>query len=207
MSSATVVPAEPAISKVGTIIFTPSSTLIMEIGGTLPGGEHDQIEASGVIAANGTLQVTLINSFTPIGGQSFDLFEFAPGNMVGTFSAVNVPTLTGLAWDTTNLYTSGSVSVTATPIQPGDFNQDGAVDTADYVAWRKGLVAFTSTNYTAWRENFGEPNGGVGNAAAHSAPEPAILALLIPFSTSTHRLSRRRFIARPTKSPRRQASR
>jgi beta-glucanase (GH16 family) len=71
----------------------------------------------------------------------------------------------------------------------GDYNGDGQVDTADYVAWRKsvgqtgiGLAADGSGNgtieqsdYEMWRTNFGNASAGAGAAAGIIAavPEPA----------------------------------
>lgn len=56
---------------------------------------------------------------------------------------------------------------------PGDFNQDGKVDAADYVLWRKN--GGSAEDYNLWRQHFGEmamPGGGAGSG--HSAvPEPA----------------------------------
>ena len=45
-----------------------------------------------------------------------------------------------------------------TPVQiPGDFNNNGTVDAADYVVWRKGIgVAPTQDNYNLWRAHFGQ---------------------------------------------------
>jgi hypothetical protein len=60
---------------------------------------------------------------------------------------------------------------------PGDFNQDGAVDAADYVVWRKGVgVEPTDDNYNLWRENFGRTAAGGGGIS--SVPEPATLLSL-----------------------------
>jgi Glycosyl hydrolases family 18 len=60
----------------------------------------------------------------------------------------------------------------------GDFNDDGSVDAADYVAWRK--QGGTPDGYEQWRSNFGESsvNGG-GVAARQFVPEPKALLLLI----------------------------
>jgi hypothetical protein len=65
----------------------------------------------------------------------------------------------------------------------GDFNDDGNVDAADYIVWRKGFSTgvYTEDDYSTWRENFGAPAAGAG-AVAHSAspaivPEPAGTAL------------------------------
>jgi hypothetical protein len=67
------------------------------------------------------------------------------------------------------------------PVAEGDFNNDGEVDAADYVAWRKSDGG-NSQGYTDWRENFGESTA-VGSAGAlhsqTSAPEPATLAMMM----------------------------
>jgi hypothetical protein len=61
---------------------------------------------------------------------------------------------------------------------PGDFNTDGRVDMADYVAWRKGLSApYLQADYNVWREHFGESANG-GAAVSMDVPEPAILAII-----------------------------
>ena len=71
------------------------------------------------------------------------------------------------------------------PVTPGDYNQNGTVDAADYVVWRKGLgTIYTQADYDVWRANFGQTIGS--GAALPSAeplsiavPEPATLTLLI----------------------------
>ncbi|TWT37407.1 hypothetical protein KOR34_23570 [Posidoniimonas corsicana] len=75
----------------------------------------------------------------------------------------------------------------APPVLVGDFNDDGAVDAADYTVWRDslgqrgdGLPADANSSgrvdyadLDLWRENYGQASAG---AAAASAPEPAALA-------------------------------
>ena len=62
----------------------------------------------------------------------------------------------------------------------GDYNEDGTVDSADYVVWRRddGL----QPGYDLWRANFGA-GGGSGSAGASpsqsAVPEPAAALLLI----------------------------
>jgi hypothetical protein len=62
----------------------------------------------------------------------------------------------------------------AVPDQPGDHNEDGVVDAADYVHWRK-LNIDNAQGYNDFVENFGEstPGGGGGS----QVPEP-VSALL-----------------------------
>jgi formylglycine-generating enzyme len=71
---------------------------------------------------------------------------------------------------------------------PGDYNDNGVVDTADYVVWRKHLNTSTTlpndatagvspVDYNVWRAHFGESNGS-GAALAAAVPEPASATLL-----------------------------
>jgi hypothetical protein len=60
----------------------------------------------------------------------------------------------------------------------GDYNQDGKVDAADYIVWRK--TDGTAAGYNLWVNNYGAMLGSGGGAgAAGSVPEPASLALLV----------------------------
>ena len=96
------------------------------------------------------------------------LLEFDPDG-----STVHVKTYSPFLdqWDTSpdNFY-----DIRLSPIQPGDFNNDGVVDAADYAEWRNGLgVHYTQADYDVWRAHFGEALVGAA-AAANSAtvPEP-----------------------------------
>jgi hypothetical protein len=60
----------------------------------------------------------------------------------------------------------------------GDYNDDGTVDAADYVVWRK--TDGTQAGYDAWTANFGQ-TAGRGSAASRAVPEPAsALLALVP---------------------------
>jgi hypothetical protein len=78
-------------------------------------------------------------------------------------------------------------------IMPGDYNQDGAVDAADYVVWRKNDG--TPAGYDMWRANFGATaavDAASGAASTRlvearpprldgptaAVPEPSALAIL-----------------------------
>jgi hypothetical protein len=106
-----------------------------------------------------------------------------------------LPALGGLAWDTSQLYSSGVLSVVA-PGVSGDYNDDGVVNAADYVMWRKlngtstampndpNPLPIDGDQYVTWRGNVGANGGGgsvvVGTDLASSAiPEPNNLALLL----------------------------
>jgi hypothetical protein len=57
----------------------------------------------------------------------------------------------------------------------GDHNQDGTVDAADYVFWRK-LNIDGDAGYDDWREHFGETSAPGGGG---QVPEPAAMALAL----------------------------
>jgi T5SS/PEP-CTERM-associated repeat protein len=176
-------------------LFTSGAPrLIMELGGTTPGTEYDQLRVAGALTLNGTLDVQLVDvgggTFSPHAGNSFDLLDW--GSLSGTFSAIQLPALSGsLAWNTSQLYTSGVLSVVSAGL-PGDYNNNGSVDAADYVVWRKnqgtthvlpndpigGTIG--PAHYNQWRAHFGQPPGsGAGLNANAAVPEPATLVLLI----------------------------
>lgn len=73
---------------------------------------------------------------------------------------------------------------------PGDFNSDGAVNTADYVVWRNNSGGFyTTDDFNVWRTHFGVTSGSGLNATVNaSVPEPAMPALLIMSAMFTLRL-------------------
>jgi glucose/arabinose dehydrogenase len=61
----------------------------------------------------------------------------------------------------------------------GDYNDDGTVDAADYVVWRK--TDGTQEGYDAWRAHFSQTtgSGATGSASAPTVPEPATLVMLM----------------------------
>jgi autotransporter-associated beta strand protein len=66
------------------------------------------------------------------------------------------------------------------PPLAGDFNENGVVDTADYIVWRSGLgVAYTQADYDVWRTNFGRTAGSGASNNAAAVPEPSSFVLLL----------------------------
>jgi hypothetical protein len=67
-------------------------------------------------------------------------------------------------------FLAGNVTYVTSTAIPGDFTNDGKVDAADYVVWRKSNIN-GQQGYNDWRTNFGRTSGsGAGSAAA--VPEP-----------------------------------
>ena len=74
----------------------------------------------------------------------------------------------------------GTLAEQTQPVS-GDFNDDGAVDAADYTVWRDELGSiYDDSHYSDWKNNFGAtPVRGSETVAGASVPEPTgrILAL------------------------------
>jgi hypothetical protein len=72
---------------------------------------------------------------------------------------------------------------------PGDYNNNGAVDAADYVLWRNGGPlqnqgaspgAVDQADYDFWRTQFGKRSGGAGAALGAAAiPEPGAMVAVV----------------------------
>ena len=103
----------PNAVSVQNVLLDSTSTLIMELAGVTPGSGYDQLDISGEAVLDGTLDVTLIDGFTPSAGEGFDIFD---GPATGNFNQVDLPALgNGLQWDTSQLYASGEISVVPEP--------------------------------------------------------------------------------------------
>ena len=189
----------PAVLHVGSIALSPTSTLIMELGGTTPGDDYDQIIATGSLTLAGTLEIVLTDDFMPSASDAFELI--AANSIVGTFENVVVTSSTGGGtFDVVYTPEGLMISEFVPPGLPGDFNADGAVDAADYVVWRK--TAGTPEGYGTWRANFGRIAGsgataGLSSSAADgtaAVPEPsAIASLLVSISLIWFGSCRRRY--------------
>ncbi len=109
----------------------PTGILDIELGGTTAGTGHDVLDVARNLTVDGTLNVTLINSFVPQAGESFDILDWG-FSLFGSFDTVNLPTLVGdLDWDTSNLLIDGTLSVFSTAAIPGDLEGDGFVGIDD----------------------------------------------------------------------------
>jgi hypothetical protein len=76
----------------------------------------------------------------------------------------------------------------APPGLDGDYNEDGSVNAADYVVWRKSNGPPEA--YTTWRTNFGRSSGAGSALGGAAVPEPANL-VLAAFGLAANCLGRR----------------
>lgn len=179
-----------SVSVEGGLRFGSNSALTMELAGATPGTQYDQLHIGGSLNVGGSLMVTLLNGFSPVSGQAFDLFDW--GSLSGQFASITLPALAGgLSWNTSQLYTRGIISIG----KPGDFNGDTVSDAADYVLLRHAGGSGAAANYNVWRSNYGLGGSGSGSGAFSAIPEPvsatmAFFCAAALMLTTRHRLGR-----------------
>lgn len=182
----------PGVSNATAVEFENTSTSFggpmfeIELAGLAPGTGYDQLHVAGQLSLGGTLAVSLIDGFTPVVGNSFDILDW--GSVSGTFSSISLPTLGSLlSWNTSQLYTIGVLSVVEGIAYSADFDDDGDVDGDDLSKWQGDF----SENGLSDADNDGDSDGGdflawqrqLGSglpalAAVQSIPEPCALALI-----------------------------
>jgi hypothetical protein len=130
--------------------------------------------------------------------------SFANGfsSPVGSSASAALNDAGQVAWQAVFTAVSGggtAVFLTTLPAQPGDdldgdYNDDGIVDAADYVVWRKFDTTSTDLpndpnplpididQYNTWRAHFNEADPG--NGSSNSVPEPTVLVLAATIAMS-----------------------
>jgi hypothetical protein len=93
-------------------------TLSIQIAGD---DQYDVLDVNGMLNANGRLSVSLLNSYDPAVGTSFNILNFNGFN--GQFSSMDLPQLSGgKVWDASSLAVTGALSVVP---EPGTFVLSG----------------------------------------------------------------------------------
>ncbi|HYS05773.1 MAG TPA: hypothetical protein VEW47_11335 [Candidatus Dormibacteraeota bacterium] len=86
-----------AVTISGTYTQTAAASYDVEIGGPASGTDYDIAAITGVAGLAGTLNVTLVNGFSPADLDTFTIMTFP--SSVGSFAAANLPALGGdLIW-------------------------------------------------------------------------------------------------------------
>ncbi len=131
-------PSDPvAVIFGGNAYLSNSTNTVMLMAGPAAGSQYDQIKVTGQLVLAGDLNVQLVDGFQPQAGESFQLFD---GEISGGFNYVSLPALgNGLTWNTSNLDTNGTITVTPEPSSLA-LLAAGAIALASY-GWRKRRVA------------------------------------------------------------------
>jgi hypothetical protein len=162
------------------------ATLEIEIGGTATATEFDFVEVTGTATLGGELDLRLINGFVPDPDDEFIVFNAEELLSFFTNAGNNqrVDTIDGVGsflihYGPTSAFDPNQIVLTdfVPDMIPGDYNNDGAVDAADYVVWRRGLGnTYQPAHYDLWRANFGRTVTSANGAAQSGSPrlgEPA----------------------------------
>jgi hypothetical protein len=147
--------------------------------GALPGNIEVKVYMDGDVSNPSTFQVTLAGPNNAVYTQENDPWLEFGFSFNAEFGSIDIDFLS---------YAFGIHLPTQAPMGiAGDFNEDGKVDAADYVKWRKNTannplpnddgLTTQADRFTLWRANFGEmemPGGGASGAV----PEPSSAVLL-----------------------------
>ena len=94
----------------GDFTQTETGILNIEVGGTTPGVQYEQLQVTGRATLAGTLNLTAINGFTPVSGQVFQPLDFAAH--AGQFAQITgIGLHAGLGWQPT--YNATNLTLTA----------------------------------------------------------------------------------------------
>lgn len=176
----------------GDVSLTDDSFFNINLGSTF-----DQLVAGGAIDLGGSTLNLALGAFVPDGVQSFTLISnTGAGSISDLFGTINIDGVAAASPDlnlngeTYHLSYAAGVGSNdlvllpgATPVGlDGDYNDDGIVDAADYVIWRKGGSLENDTppagagpeDYDKWFEQFGTGGMGSGGSLSGNAavPEP-----------------------------------
>jgi hypothetical protein len=77
-----------SISISNALTLLPTAVMDVQIGGTTPGAQYSQLNVTGQVTLNGTLNLARINRFTPTVGETFTILTSSTG-ITGIYSAVN----------------------------------------------------------------------------------------------------------------------
>jgi hypothetical protein len=163
--------------------------------------DENGIPAINVVGSTITNVPTIVTAGGQVNTQRRELAVDAAGNIYtgnSNSERVKVYSPGGATFATTNKNGTFTVAIA------GDFNNNGVVDAADYVLWRKGgalqnetatIGSASAEDYDVWRLNFGKRGWtigtpiGSGTGEFGTVPEPS--ALLVVFAGTLAVVARR----------------
>ncbi len=116
----------------GDYFLSGGAAVEIKLGGLIPISEYDLFQVDGVAHLGGSLNVVLINDFSPQLGDEFAVLTSLGGNIVGEFADLVFPDLPGLTGKL--FYEPDAVIlriVEPGAAVPGDTDDDGDVDLTD----------------------------------------------------------------------------
>lgn len=153
----------------------------------------DTVLATANVSLGGDLRVQLLAGFVPT---NESVFAFLSGQSIaGTFVNLSSGSRAPVAGTTASfLVTVSGTQATLSDFLtnlPGDYNNDGVVDAADFVVWRQSLLtsvplknetasfgSVDTADYEAWRTNFGTTMA-LGSSFTATVPEPSTTSIAV----------------------------
>jgi hypothetical protein len=165
-------PGSITVDSGGIYVYRQDQDGIWNTGATQ--SSYQDLWDQGILKANG-----LSGKMGQIFGDGMNPHILQPANFSDFFTVTGMPGMD-------NYTLTSLIEGTAAAGITGDFNNDGSVDTADYVLWRNGgnlqndpTPGVQPDDYNTWRANFGRTSGAGAGLANSAVPEPSTLMLLL----------------------------
>ena len=110
--------AAASLAISGNYTQTSTGALNVELGGTTAGTLYDQLNVSGTAVLAGSVNIALINGFTPSSGNTFQIMTF--GSVSGTFATYNGTSLSNGLLLLTPSQTATAVTLTTSMAPTAD---------------------------------------------------------------------------------------
>ncbi|MCH2113362.1 MAG: retropepsin-like domain-containing protein [Pirellulales bacterium] len=156
----------------GDLTNLAAAAIAFDLAGTVPETDYDQINVDRFAFLAGTLEVVLSPGFSPVVGDSFELLTAVDG-VVGEFDTLQLPA--GFTWNVG--YSANSLVLEVLHLgSPGDFNDDGNVNSADLAIWQNDFGnPYHGVKFLNWQRNY----QGSAAAETQAVPEPGPLPLIL----------------------------
>jgi autotransporter-associated beta strand protein len=173
---------------VGGLTMAPGGALYFELGS--PASDRIVLTGNGNVTLDGTLNIALLDGFTPTLGQTFPLFEGAIGSVTGAFDAFNAPTFNGLTLNLVQIANSVTLVVGQSSLLSADFDADGDVDGADLTQWRADFGQNADSDadddndsdgadFLAWQRQVGSASIGPTSLGIPEPSAPLMVAMAV----------------------------
>ena len=176
------------LNVAGNYLQVAGATLDIELGGSSP-DLFDVLNITGTATLAGSMNISLINNFTPTPGDLFPILSAA--DVFGTLA------LTGQSSGFSLLPTATGMSLYFGDLPPGDYDRNGVVDAADYNVWTAAFGSaadltadgnhdgtIDAADFIVWRKNVGATvfpagTGSTNHLANPTVPEPRTAVMAI----------------------------